>query len=97
VIEFQAQSRNAFPATPQYAVPTQQPMSGMNMTPAMQPQQSFPSVTPNDIDFSYQECFDDLQNLYTSYDFGNVSMMQVSQDWLYEIQSLDQSFPGLAH
>ncbi|KAK5273668.1 hypothetical protein LTR96_000268 [Exophiala xenobiotica] len=97
VIEFQAQSRNAFPATPQYAVPTQQPMSGMNMIPAMQPQQSFPSVTPNDIDFSYQECFDDLQNLYTSYDFGNVSMMQVSQDWLYEIQSLDQNFPGLAH
>ncbi|KAL6240678.1 hypothetical protein RBB50_012388 [Rhinocladiella similis] len=94
VIEFQAQSRNTFPATPRYAVSAQS-MSGMELTPTMQSQEPFPSSASNDLDFSYQECFDDLQNLYTSYDFGNVSMMQASQDWLFEIQSLDQNFPGM--
>lgn len=97
VIEFQAQVRTAFSAmTPQqYAppvAPTMPSMNGMTTTPTMQ--QSFPSIgSTNDLDFSYQECFDDLQNLYTGYDFGNVSMMQASQDWLFEIQSLDHSFP----
>ncbi|KAI1610528.1 putative fungal-specific transcription factor [Exophiala viscosa] len=98
VIEFQTQSRSPYTAmTPQqqYAAPmapTMPTMNGMTTTPTMQ--QSFPSVaSSHDLDFSYQECFDDLQNLYTSYDFGNVSMMQASQDWLFEIQSLDQSYP----
>ncbi|KIX04247.1 uncharacterized protein Z518_07801 [Rhinocladiella mackenziei CBS 650.93] len=100
VIEFQTQSRGAFAGTPQYIMPNQsraQNMSDMAMAPTTMQQQSFSSITPNGMDFSYQECFDDLQNLYTSYDFGNVSMMQVSQDWLFEIQSLDQSLPGVGN
>jgi hypothetical protein len=105
VIEFQTQSRNLFNATSQYAaLPSQHNeqsshhMSDMAMTPVMQPPPppgtGFSSLTPSGIDFSYQECFDDLQNLYTSYDFGNTSMMQASHDWLFEIQSLDQPFPS---
>lgn len=95
VIEFQGQARSGFTGALQYPGRNQgqaQDMRQMADTPVM-PQQSFPSMALGGTDFSYQECFDDLQMLYTGYDFGNVSMMQTSQDWLFEIQSLDQPLP----
>ncbi|KAJ9646687.1 hypothetical protein H2204_000379 [Knufia peltigerae] len=99
VIEFQNNSRSTFTRSSQFSAPNQNhpnTMPDLAFSPAI-PQQSFSSTVPNVMDFSYQDCFDDLQNLYTSYDFANVSMMQASQDWLFEIQSLDQSMAAGGH
>ncbi|KIW28917.1 uncharacterized protein PV07_04770 [Cladophialophora immunda] len=100
LIEFQSQARNGLGnGGSQYPVAGQeqdQNMSTMSITPAAR-QQFFSSTAPNGMDFSYQDCFQDLQNLYTTYDFANVSMMQASQDWLYEIQSLDHSIGAGAY
>ncbi|KEF56202.1 uncharacterized protein A1O9_07783 [Exophiala aquamarina CBS 119918] len=99
VIEFQNQFRNAFTHSSQFGAPNQNhshTMPDLGVSPTIQ-QQYFSSVVPNVMDFSYQDCFDDLQNLYTSYDFANVSVMQASQDWLFEIRSLDQSMAAGGH
>ncbi|KIW66995.1 hypothetical protein PV04_06273 [Phialophora macrospora] len=100
VIEYQSQTRNALNSgmTLQGVLNQEQPrnMSQMEMTPTLG-QHSFSYTDMNGMDFSYQDCFDDLQNLYNGYDFANVSMMQASQDWLFEIQSVDHSMGGVGH
>jgi hypothetical protein len=100
VIDFQSQTRGELNSgMPLQGVVSQdQPrnMSQMEMTPTLG-QHSFSSTALNGMDFSYQDCFNDLQDLYNGYDFANVSMMQASQDWLFEIQSLDHTMGGMGH
>jgi hypothetical protein len=38
---------------------------------------------------TYQDCFNDVNQLYNE-DFHNAAAMQVSQDWLYQIQGLNE-------
>jgi hypothetical protein len=40
---------------------------------------------------TYQHCFNDVNQLYNE-DYYNEATMQVSQDWLYHIQALDEVF-----
>jgi hypothetical protein len=40
---------------------------------------------------TYQDCFNDVNQLYNE-DYYNEAAMQVSQDWLYHIQALDEVF-----
>lgn len=48
-------------------------------------------AAPADVANSYQDCFNELPQLW-DVDYGNETLMQASQEWLLEIQALNEVF-----
>ena len=48
-------------------------------------------TTPMDIASGYQDCFTDLGELFSS-QYSSAAMMQAPQDWIFEIQALNEGF-----
>lgn len=96
VVEFQTGSKGRrqqgeMPMISRNGIPnhlTTSPVETYRQHPQPQQEQIYQNFYPLMVDNTLQDCFEDLQNFYGD-QFGSDSIMQLTQDWMFDIQNME--------